>query len=250
MDVKELADEYALKADEELLLLAAASKDLTDEAQTVLAGEFARRGIEPPKPVQPVAPHPLVAPIRIVLPSVQVPARREASWPWQILWFFVHLVIVYFVMAFFPWRIALVAYSVRSALERHATTSLFDFFVAHLFLFSMLPGFVAGMTFARFNVKAARYVFLVPATILAVRILIYVGEGSVMFGAQPSHWWSGFRYYLVTDLADALRGIAQIRSAAPFYAAAAYTSGAIIAAESRLHDAIDRALGRGQGAAL
>lgn len=239
MDVKVFADEYALKADEELLLLAAASQDLTEEARTALADELARRGVQPPPP-----PAPVPRPVKIVVPAGQSAAhRREASRPWQVLWFFLHLVIVYFVVMFFSWRIAYVVHSVLgAAVDKIATASLFDFFVSHLFLFSLVPGFIAGLAIARFNARAAKYVWVVPAAVVALRISIFpAAAGSVLFGRQQSHWWTVLQYFFVTDLADVTRGLTQMRITVPLYAAIAYSGAAIVAARSQLHEAIDRA---------
>jgi len=45
VNVQQLADEYGSKSDEELLRLALTSEQLTPEANVVLSGELARRGI-------------------------------------------------------------------------------------------------------------------------------------------------------------------------------------------------------------
>lgn len=245
MDVEDFAEEYALKADEELLLLAAASKDLTEEARTALTDELAKRGIRP------VAPPPITTamqePIRIVVSVASGTPRPEASLPWQVLWFFLHLLILYALVMFFSWRLSSLAYSLVRFLFQQGMSPL-DFHIRYLLLFSVIPGFLAGLIIARFNAKAGRYVWIVPAAILIVKIATFpVGHASVLLPQADSHWLARFQYYFAADLTDVQREFAQIWSTAPFYAAAAYSGAALVAVRSRLHEAIDNARQKPQG---
>ena len=245
MDVKDFAGEYALRADEELLLLAASAKDLTEEAQAALAEELAKRGLQPPPPPQPPPIRVVSPPIRIVVrPEQTLVSRQEGSLPWQVLWFFLHVLTVYIVVALMTFRLAFVTRSlVGLVFEPVANTNPFQFLFAHLFVFSVMPGFVAGLFVARFNVKAAKYAWVIPTLILVLRVATFsVENASVMSQHSPSHWLSALQYFFIADAADLVRGMTQFRIVSPLYAAVAYSVAAVVARRSRLHEAIDHSM--------
>ncbi len=256
MDVTELAGEYALKADEELLLLAAAAKDLTPEAQAALADELARRGIQPVP--QPGTQLPQPATKSVVTEERPAKGRRHTSFPWQVLWFVVHLILIYLAVTLITPRLGYLTRQILLGLFPHQVTATrFEFMFSHLLIFSLIPTFVAGLLMSRWNEKAAMFVWLLPAAILAIKLLSFPRATGSVFGPQPSHWRHVFHYYFgggfvvpdfhdwqefwsdVLTTPDYARGMAQMTYSSPFYAGAAYSLAAFVAVRSRLHAAID-----------
>lgn len=259
MDVKELAGQYARQSDEELLLLAVKPDDLVPEAQTALSCELAKRGITPapPKPL----PQSAIAAVAARPISVTIPApRKYVSPPWQVLWFFVQLVLIYVTVTFFSPRVAYWSRDIVVAIVRlQDPPSRFEFLFNHIFLFSFLPLFVTGLLMARLNNKAALFVWTLPAAVLVLSLLSYSAKRSVF--VPQTHILPAFHYYfgggfvvpdfrtweefwsVVAPNADYVRGIIQLRTTGPFYAAVGYSLAVFVATRSRLHEAIDAALG-------
>jgi hypothetical protein len=174
------------------------------------------------------------------------PDRPSAN-GWQVLWFLVHLAAVYaIVQVVTPW-LAGWTHGTLLPLLRHPTSSgRFEFFFSHILAFSFIPAFLSGLINARFKHKAARFVWLVPAIILAYKFVTFPAPS--VFQSQFS---AAFHQYFGGDFlipeshnfqelfsfgsnADEMRGMAQHQFTAPFYAGVAYSVAAWIGLRTEL----------------
>jgi hypothetical protein len=114
--------------------------------------------------------------------------------------------------------------------------------------FSFVPAFLAGLINTRFKHKAAQFVWVVPAAVLAYKLIVFPVTTSVLaresgtafhyyFGGEflipEYHNWAEFR-----DIAgsfDMMRGMAQLSFTAPFYAGVGYSLAAWIEIRAELH---------------
>jgi hypothetical protein len=170
---------------------------------------------------------------------------------WQILWFFYHLAVVYLVAQFCP---AWLAGFTRGKLLPHlqiasTSSSQFEFFFSHLFVFSVVPGFLAGLLNGISKHKVAAFVWVVPSAILAYKLLTFSAATSVLQGESSSAFhqyfgggflipeyrdWQDF-WRIASSNPDVLRGMAQSTFTAPFYTAVAYSVAVLISVRTDLH---------------
>lgn len=157
---------------------------------------------------------------------------------WQILWFLLHLAAVYAIVKFCTaWLAGWTRGTFLPLVGQPTTSSGFEFLFSHLFVFSSIPAFAAGLANARFKHKVAEFVWLVPAVILTYKFLTFPTV-SVLLQSQssaPFHQYFGggfsipdFRdshefWTVVRSNPDILRGMAQLDITAPFYAGVAYS---------------------------
>jgi hypothetical protein len=164
-------------------------------------------------------------------------SRTKAGW--QILWFFVHLAVVYAIAKFCtPWLSGWTSGRLLPVLQIHTSSSRFEFLFSHLFAFSFVPALAAGLVNARFRQRVAAYVWLLPASVLAYKLATFHTAGSVLFQA---HSFPALRYYFGSEFvipeyhnwqdfwsmtagsSDMLRGMDQLSFTAPFYAGLGYS---------------------------
>jgi len=156
---------------------------------------------------------------------------------WKVLWFVVHLAVVYLlVTSLTPWLAGWVQGVLLPKLGRPKSVSQFQFLFSHLLVLSFVPAFVTGLANVRFKQEVAAYVWLVPSAILAYKFLT-LPTASVF----QSHAMSAFHQYfggeflipeyrnwqefwpIAASNADMERGMAQLHFTAPFYAGVAYS---------------------------
>ncbi len=58
-------------------------------------------------------------------------------------------------------------------LQKPTSSSSFEFLFSHIFAFSFVPAFAAGLVNARFKHKVAQFVWVVPTVILAYEFLTF-----------------------------------------------------------------------------
>jgi hypothetical protein len=157
---------------------------------------------------------------------------------WQPLWFILHLAGVYVIAEHVtPWLSGWTAGRLLPLFQYRTASGPFQFLFSHLFVFSTIPAFLFGLLNARFKHKAPEFVWCVPACILAYKFLTF--HASSVFANQFSgafHQYFGNEFFIpggswrsptlsVEEWGspDILRGLAQLRFTAPFYAGIAYS---------------------------
>lgn len=183
------------------------------------------------------------------LPLEDKPARYTAG-GWQLLWFLLHLTLVYAIVKFFtPWLAGWTRGTAIPLLLQHpASSSRFEFLYSHLLALSFVPAFFAGLVNARFRHKAALFVWLVPALILAYKFATFPATSvlqSQLTAAFHEYFGGGFVigefqnwrefWDIVGSNSDMMRGMAQMQYTAPFYAGIAYSTAAWIGCRTELN---------------
>jgi hypothetical protein len=175
------------------------------------------------------------------------PDRHRAG-GWQILWFLVHLAAVYAIVKLVtPWLAGWTRGTLLPLLQHPTSSGSFQFFFSHILAFSTIPAFLTGLANARFKHKAAQFVWLVPALILAYKFATFPAPSVFQrqFPAAFHHYFGGgfiipeFRdwhefWSIVGSNSDMTRGMAQLQFTAPFYAGVAYSVAAWIGLRTEL----------------
>jgi hypothetical protein len=148
---------------------------------------------------------------------------------WQILWFLSHLAVVYAIVNVCTPFLARGTHDTLLPLLQHSSSGRFEYLYSHLFVLSFIPDFVAGLVNARFRHKAAQFVWLLPAVILAYKFAMFPSP-SVLQGQLSAafHQHSGggftipdFRNWheflsIAGSNSDMARGRAQTNLTAPY----------------------------------
>jgi hypothetical protein len=167
---------------------------------------------------------------------------------WQILWFLLHVAVIYALVVFCTVRLAGWAWGwLLPILQRPTSSSSFQFLFSHVFAFSFIPAFLVGLVNARWKHRVAHFVWIVPAVILAYKFVTFPAPS-----VFQSHFSAAFHQYfgaafvirefrdwkdlwsLVGGNPDMPRGMAQLKFTAPFYAAVGYSVGAWISFRAEL----------------
>lgn len=171
---------------------------------------------------------------------------------WRCLWFAINLAIVYAIVQFITPSLAGWTYHTFLPLLqiRPSASSHFEFLFSNLVIFSLLPSFLIAILTSRFRNKSTVFVWTVPAAVLAYKIVTYgsaFAESNSVFGSGHP---SALHYYFGTDFViseyhswrefwdivgtnpDMLRGLAQLKFTAPFYAGIGYSLSAWICLRS------------------
>jgi hypothetical protein len=167
---------------------------------------------------------------------------------WQILWFFLHLAAVYAIVKFCtPWLAGWTGGTLLPLLQKPTSSGRFEFLFSHIFAFSFIPAFLFGLINARFNHKAAQFVWLVPAAILTYEFATFPAVSvlqSQFRAAYHQYFGSGFlipeyhsweEFWSIAGSYDATRGMAQLKFTAPFYAGVGYSLAAWIGLRTELN---------------
>jgi hypothetical protein len=169
-------------------------------------------------------------------PSQDGPAINDIS-GWHILWFLLDLAAVYVLAEFLgPWLAGWTHNALLPFLQHPSPSGRFQFLFSHIFELSFIPAFVFGLINARFRRKAAQFVWLVPAAILAYKFVTFPSPSvfQSQFSAAFHQFFGGgfvipeFRSWqefgsIATSNADMTRGMVQFRFTAPFYAGGGYS---------------------------
>lgn len=177
----------------------------------------------------------------------------------RVLWFLIHLGVVY-VLAIYctPWLAGWVRGTLIPLLNIRILSSHFEFLFSHLMLLTFIPAFVAGVVNGKFRHRVAEYVWLPPALILAFKIATFPKTGSVLF---PSHSFPALHEYFGGDFmipgatswqefwmaagsSDMARGMAQLQFTAPVYAGIAYSLAVWLCFRTRVDERIGETLRR------
>jgi hypothetical protein len=182
------------------------------------------------------------------IPSQARPVRYTKG-GWQILWFLLHLVAVYAVVNFCTaWLAGWTRGTLLPLLQHPTFSGRFEFLYSHLFAFSFIPAFLFGLINARFKHKAAQFVWLVPAVILAYKFATFAAPSVLQsqFSAAFHQYFGGgfmipeFRNWhefwsIAGSNSDMTRGMAQMKFTAPFYAGVGYSAAAWIGLRTELN---------------
>jgi len=156
---------------------------------------------------------------------------------WQILWFLVHLAAVYAIVKFCtPWLAGWTRGTLLPLLQHPTSSGSFEFFFSHIFAFSFIPAFLAGLLNARFKHLVAQFVWVVPTVILAYKFATFPAQSVLQsqfsaafhqfFGGdfliQEFKDWHNF-WSIVGSNPDMMRGMTQMDYTAPFYAGVGYS---------------------------
>ena len=161
-------------------------------------------------------------------------AHKPAGW--QALWFLVHLAAVYAIVKLAtPWLAGWTRGTLLPLLQCPTSSGRIEFFLSHILAFSFVPAFLSGLANARFKHKAAQFVWLVPAAILAYKFATFPAPSiwqSQFHAAFHQYFAGGFAipefrdwqefWSIMRSHPDMMRGMAQIQFTAPFYAGVAY----------------------------
>jgi len=164
------------------------------------------------------------------------PASRS-GYRWQILWFVLHLAAVYAIVQFItPWLSWWTRRILLPLLQQPTSSGRFEFLFSHVLVFSLVPAILSGLINARFKHKAAQFVWVVPAVVLAYKFATFP-SASVLESRFPAAFhqyfeggflipeyrnWQEF-WSLVGSSADMTRGMVQMNYTAPFYAGIGYS---------------------------
>lgn len=165
-----------------------------------------------------------------------IPARRSAR-AWQVLWFLLHLAAVYVIVRFCtPWLAGWTHGTLLPLMQYPTTSSRFEFLFSHVFAFSFVSAFLAGLINARFRHEAAQFVWIVPTAILAYKLATFPAASvlrSQSSNALHQYFGGGFLipefgnwrefWEIVSSNPDMTRGMAQMEFTAPFYGGVAYS---------------------------
>jgi hypothetical protein len=167
---------------------------------------------------------------------------RQGVGGWQVLWFLPHLAAVYALVEFLtPWLAGWTHGTLLPLLQHPTSSGRFEFLFSHILVLSFIPAFFSGLINARFRHKAAQFVWLVPAAILAYKFVTFPAP-SVLQTRFPAafHQYFGngfvipeFRnwrelFSIAGSNSDMTRGMAQLQFTAPFYAGVGYSLAAWI----------------------
>lgn len=181
------------------------------------------------------------------VPSYEGPVRHADGW--RVLWFPLHLAAVYAIVKFCAAPLAGWTRGELLPLLQHPTSSgSFEFFFSHIFAFSFIPAFLFGLINARFKHKAAQFVWLVPAAILAYKFATFAAPSvlqSQFSAAFQQYFGGGFLipeyrdwhdfWSIAGSNSDMTRGMTQLSFTAPFYAGVGYSLAAWIGRRTELN---------------
>ncbi len=176
-------------------------------------------------------------------------AVLHAGGGWQILWFLLHLAAVYAIVNVCTPLLAGWTRGTLLPLLQHPTSSgRFEYLYSHLFAFSFIPAFLTGLANARFRHKAAQFVWLFPAAILAYKFATFPSPSVLQsqFSAAFHQYFGGgftipeFRSWreflsMAGSIPDMARGRAQTNFTAPVYAGIGYSVAAWIGLRTELN---------------
>jgi hypothetical protein len=176
---------------------------------------------------------------------------------WNILRFGLHLATVYVIVEFCaPWLAGWTRGTFLPLLQHPTPSGRFEFFFSHIFAFHFGPAFLAGLINARFRHKAAQFVWLVPAAILAYNFVTFPSPSAFQsqfpaafhqyfsggFVVPEYHSWEEF--WSIADSSDVKRGMVQLKFTAPFYAGVGYSLAAWIGRRTELNRKINERVKR------
>ncbi|PYY00985.1 MAG: hypothetical protein DMG64_06035 [Acidobacteria bacterium] len=156
----------------------------------------------------------------------------------QALRFSLHEAAVYVIASFCIGILGGWVWSVLPFFNFPRSGSSLQFLYNHLFVLSVVPAFLTGLLNARFRHSVAQFVWVLPAILLAYRLITFPEKASVLApGAWPAfhyyfgggfligeyHSWREFYEIIFSSNPDISRAFAQQRLTAPFYAGIAYS---------------------------
>jgi hypothetical protein len=177
----------------------------------------------------------------------------------QVLWLSLHLGAVYAIVTFCtPWLAGWTRGKLLPFLQHPTSSGGLEFLFSHMFAFSFFPALLTGMVNGKFKHRVAEFVWLIPAAVLAYKLVTFPSASSVLVQNES---WSAFHHYfgggfmipqssnwrdfwaaVSSNGDDAIRGMDQFKFTAPFYAGVAYSLAAWIAIRTDLSRRASEAL--------
>jgi hypothetical protein len=194
--------------------------------------------------------------------SSQAKSIGNPAFVWQLPWFLLHLAAVYFVVKFVTLPLAgWVRGWLLPFLREPTSSGSFEFFFSHIFFFSFAPAFFLGTIASQFKHKTAQFVSLVPAGILAYKLLTFTAVATSVLQSQPPsvsafHQYFGGDFHIpeyrdfhdlfeiAASYPDMARGMAQLSFTAPFYAGVAYSVAVWIGHRTKLSQTVSQRVER------
>jgi hypothetical protein len=184
--------------------------------------------------------------------------EKDASPLRRTVRFILHLAVVYLLVQLStPWLAGWTRSTLLPLLQHPSDASRFQFLFSHLFEFSVISGFMVGMTqAARFHHRVALLVWVVPFVIVTYKLIVF--PSSIL----QSHFTAALHYYFGRDFLipefrnwadmfsllsrnpDMPRGMQQLRYTAPLYAAIGYGFGSWVSFRTDLNRRIGQNLKR------
>ena len=149
-----------------------------------------------------------------------------------------HQVAVYVVTNFCTALLAGWIWSVLPYFNLPRSGSSLQFLSNHLLILSVVPAFLTGLLNSRYRHSVAQFVWILPAIILAFKLMTFPEKASVFqssawpafhyyFGGKfligEFHSWREFYEIIFSPNPDIRRSLAQQRFTAPLYAGIAYS---------------------------
>jgi len=164
-----------------------------------------------------------------------------------LFWFGLHLAAIYFFIEFCAtWLAGRYHDWILPIVDPGNHTSFFQFEFSHLFGFTFIPPFVAGLINSRRGRYPALFVWIIPTVVLAYKLIAF---HTTLF---QDHYTAAFHYYfaggfligefhnyqdlftVVVANPGAIRGLEQLRFTGPFYAGVGYSLAALVAPRVQL----------------
>ncbi len=175
---------------------------------------------------------------------------------WQAIRFVLHLACVYLVAAYGALWLSGRFHDWVLPLFDREPVSTFQFLFSHLFVFNVSCALVAALAYSRYRHRVACYVWIVPAAVLAYKLLAFgIGAnhsvlGSTFHESAFHHYFGGGfsipEYHSYRELLqigwsnpDMHRGFDQKNFTAPFYAGGAYSVVTFLAIRLNLPSIVD-----------
>lgn len=187
--------------------------------------------------------------------------QRPTETPFRgtsILWFLFDTLGIYAIARLgAPWLVRYMRYIMLLLLGHDSASSGMQLLFSHLLALTFLPGFLIGLINGKFRSKLAIFVWIVPAAVLAYKLLTFSSSISVLehgqFFAGLQHFFGGNvalpeshtsqSFLLSASYKDVQKALDQFQFTGPFYVGVGYSIGIWISLRTQLITRAQRAFG-------
>lgn len=179
----------------------------------------------------------------MVFPLTVKSGNAPHHWLVAIVVLVLHTTAVYVcAIHYFPWLVSCWFAWIAPALHIYSVISPVTWLSQHLAAVSIIPGLILGYIVVRSDDSPAAWAWVVPTLVLSLKMLLYRGPSSVLYGSSMSAFSYFFDIQTVPGAAlddlratDPVRILQQLMTTAPFYTGAAYSLGALLAKRRLMH---------------